>query len=71
MKRECHVIDSPDGWMIESPSNGTSRVYVTRRDAILAAREALRNSGGGELIVHGRDGRIRDKDTVFSKRSDA
>jgi Uncharacterized protein conserved in bacteria (DUF2188) len=69
VKYECHVIDSADGWVIEPALNGRGRVYENQRDAVLAAREALRNSGGGELIIHGRDGRIRDKDTVFSKRS--
>jgi Uncharacterized protein conserved in bacteria (DUF2188) len=69
MKRKCHVMDKPDGWVIEPAPNGRGHVYQTQRDAVLAARESLRNSGGGELIVHGRDGRIRDKDTVFSKRS--
>ena len=29
-----------------------------------AARELIRNSGGGELVVQGRDGRIRQKDTI-------
>jgi hypothetical protein len=28
------------------------------------ARAILRNSGGGELITHGTDGKIRDSDTV-------
>ena len=67
MKHECHVIESPDGdWMIKTSRNGAGRRFGTQRDAVVAAREALRNTGGGELIVHGRDGRIRDRDTVFS-----
>ena len=33
-------------------------------EAMTRAREILRNLGGGELIVKGRDGQIRLKDTV-------
>ena len=39
-------------------------VHDTQREAEDAAREMLRNSGGGELITHGRDGKIRSKDTI-------
>jgi hypothetical protein len=28
------------------------------------AREIIGNLGGGEVVIHGRDGRIRDSDTV-------
>lgn len=66
MKHEFHVIENPDGdWMIKASRNGSGRRYRNQRDAVVAAREALRNKGGGELIVHSRDGRIRDRDTVF------
>lgn len=67
MKHECHVIEKPDGgWAIQTSRNGTGRRFGTQQDAVVAAREALRSTGGGELIIHGRDGRIRDRDTVFS-----
>lgn len=47
--------------------NGNERdtsVHDTQRDAINAARDDVRNNGGGELTIIGRDGKIRDKDTV-------
>lgn len=54
-----------DGWA--NSRNGASRaegIYPTQKEAIDAARQNLRNSGGGELTIQGRDGRIREKDTV-------
>lgn len=39
-------------------------VHSTQRDAEQAARESLHRSGGGELTTHGRDGKIRSKDTI-------
>ena len=39
-------------------------VHDTQKDAIEAAREMLYKQGGGELSIHGEDGKIRDKDTI-------
>lgn len=41
-----------------------SSVHDTQEEALKAARIQLRNSGGGELTIKGRDGEIRDKDTI-------
>jgi hypothetical protein len=38
--------------------------HHTQEDGESAARGDLRQSGGGELTIQGRDGRIRDSDTV-------
>lgn len=38
--------------------------HDTQKEAIDAAREMLKKSGGGELTTKGRDGRIRSKDTI-------
>ena len=38
--------------------------YDTQRQAENAARQHLRNAGGGELITKGLDGKIRSKDTI-------
>jgi len=41
-----------------------SSLHRTQEEAIHRAREQLRSDGGGELTVHGRNGRIRSKDTI-------
>lgn len=41
-----------------------SSLHDTQREAEQAARDMLRNQGGGELTTKGRDGRIRSKDTI-------
>jgi hypothetical protein len=38
--------------------------FDTQREAEDAARQHLRNTGGGELITKGLDGKIRSKDTI-------
>ncbi len=45
-------------------SDRASSVHETQREAQDAARENLKNQGGGELTTQGRDGQFRDKDTV-------
>ncbi len=41
-----------------------SSVHRTQAEAEAAARQMLKNQGGGELNTHGRDGKIRSKDTI-------
>lgn len=60
-----HVAPDGDGWRVVAP--GAQRASArtdTQSEAIDRAREIIRNSGGGELIVQGENGRIRQKDTI-------
>ena len=41
-----------------------SSVHITQSGAAEAARRNLKNQGGGELIINGRGGKIRSKDTI-------
>jgi len=62
---ERHVTPHEDGWQVVAPSaDRASAVAPTQADAIDRAREIVQNLGGGEVVIHGRDGRIRDSDTV-------
>ena len=53
------------GWDVKKP--GASRAsshHPTQKDAISDARDSVKKNGGGEVRIHGRDGKIRDSDTV-------
>jgi hypothetical protein len=40
--------------------------HATQADAVRSAkRQALNTAGGAEVVVHGRDGRIRSSDVVM------
>lgn len=41
-----------------------SSLHNTQSAAERAAREMLKNQGGGELVTKGLDGKIRSKDTI-------
>jgi len=62
-KRNQHVVPHPDGWAVK-PAGGSkaSSVHQTQRDAIDRGREVSRNQDS-ELFIHGRDGRIRERDS--------
>lgn len=61
-----HVVPNPDGgWDVKKPGAERASSHVdTQADAIDRAREIVHNAGGGEVVIHGRDGQIRDSDTV-------
>ncbi|TXE03085.1 DUF2188 domain-containing protein [Algoriphagus aquimarinus] len=62
-KRNQHVIPLGNGWAVKK--EGSSRFTVitdNQRDAIKVAREIAKNNQS-ELIVHGRDGKIREKNS--------
>jgi hypothetical protein len=68
MSKSNRRIVSPNptgGWDVNKP--GASRAsshHANQAEAQAAGRRYLGNEGGGELITQGRNGRIRDKDTV-------
>lgn len=45
-------------------SDRASSVHETQGEAERAARDMLRNQGGGELTIKGLDGLFRSKDTI-------
>ncbi len=61
--KSVHVLPRKDVWIIrkEGHSKATS-VHPTKRDAVEAARKLARDQSS-ELVIHGRDGRIRNRDS--------
>lgn len=68
--RDRTVSRRPDGrWENKrNDSDRASSLHPTQREAEQAAREMLRNQGGGELTTKGRDGKFRSKDTIAPGR---
>jgi hypothetical protein len=61
-----HVVPNPNGgWDVVRPNaERASSHHDTQEQAISRGRQIVHNLGGGELRIHGRDGRIRDSDTI-------
>ena len=66
-KNRDRMVYQGKGSKWKNKRNDASRafsVHDTQGEAEKAARNNLKNQGGGELIIKGRDGRIRSKDTI-------
>lgn len=60
-----HIVPSDGGgWNVSGPTAGqVDSHHATQADAIKSGRATVRKAGGGELVIHGRDGAIRAKET--------
>lgn len=67
MKNNYSVVKNQNsGW--DSKRDGASRASShtdTQKEAERDAKRFSANSGGGEVRIHGLDGKIRDSDTVY------
>lgn len=61
-----HVVPNPDGgWDVKAPGAKRASAHTdTQKQAISRAKQIVDNAGGGEVRIHGRDGKIRNSDTV-------
>lgn len=61
-----HVVKNPNGGWDAKRDNSSraSSNNETQRQAESDAKRFSANSGGGEVRIHGLDGKIRDSDTV-------
>ncbi len=58
-----HVVPHQGSWAVRREgSERSSSVHATQGEAIERARDIAINQGG-EVVIHGRDGKIRDKDS--------
>lgn len=58
-----HVVPRDGEWAVVKPgADRASSVHDTQREAIERAREIAQDTHG-EVVIHGRDGKIRDKDS--------
>ena len=62
-KRNQHVVPHPKGWAVK-PARGqrATSVHTTQQQAKERAREIALNQGT-EMLVHGRNGRIRERNS--------
>ncbi|HEX4826344.1 MAG TPA: DUF2188 domain-containing protein [Candidatus Polarisedimenticolaceae bacterium] len=61
--KDRHVVPQDGDWVVKKPgAERASSIHDTQAAAIDHAREIAQTTGG-EVVIHGRDGRIRDKDS--------
>lgn len=65
-KKNQHVVPLGNGWAVKR--EGSKRFTIiteTQKDAITVARGIAKNNKT-ELVIHGKDGKIRDRDSYGS-----
>lgn len=63
MKRTPHIVPRNDGWAVQREhAERASSVHRTQAEAIEAGRR-IAQAEHTELVIHGTDGRIRDKNS--------
>lgn len=65
-KKNQHVIPRDGSWAVRSAgSTRASSTHATQKAAIQKARQKAQKQGS-EMIIHGRDGKIRDRSSYGS-----
>lgn len=63
MGKNQHVVPHADGWAVKGAGNSrATSVHETQSQAIQEARGMAKNNHS-ELLVHGRNGQIRERDS--------
>lgn len=66
-KNRWHILPRGEKWGVRREGADRDSVQTgTKREAEERAREIARNQGGGEVVPHGRDGRIQNPNTIDS-----
>ncbi|BDQ12738.1 DUF2188 domain-containing protein [Sediminibacterium sp. TEGAF015] len=63
MRKNQHVVPHGNNWAVKGAGNEkNTKIMPTQKQAIEKARAIARNQQS-ELVIHNRDGKIRDKDS--------
>ncbi|MCM2281135.1 MAG: DUF2188 domain-containing protein [Bdellovibrionaceae bacterium] len=60
-EKALHVIEDSDGWIVMEGDSGGERRFETKSQALQEARR-LSVERGVEVVVHGADGGIQERD---------
>lgn len=64
MGSEVHVTPHPNGgWQVKSAGAQRAAVKTPTQQGAIDAGRKMAQSRGVELVIHGKNGRIRDKDS--------
>jgi len=63
MGKNQHIVKHPKGWAVKGAGNEKATIVTsTQAEAIKIGRE-IANNQQSELIIHGTDGKIREKNS--------
>src|ERR1035437_1062187 len=59
----AHVFSSDGAWQVKS-EGAKGHIYPSQREAIAAAVQYIHDKPVGQLVIHGKNGQIRERDTL-------
>ena len=63
MHRNQHVVKTLEGWAVKGAGNSKATVVKSTQGAAIRAAIPIAEREKSDVIIHGRDGRIRDRDS--------
>ncbi len=63
MGKNVHVVKHQGGWAAKKERGQRASAVTTTQKAAIDAGRKIAKREGSELVVHGRDGKIREKDS--------
>lgn len=63
MKKNQHVVNHPKGWVVKGAGNQKATVVTTTQQKAIENGRRIAINQRSELVIHGRNGKIRDKDS--------
>ena len=59
MAKTVHVVPSGRGWAVKGErTSKTGAFFSTQKDAVAGARFIVKKSASGQIVIHGKTGRI-------------
>lgn len=63
MGKNQHVVKRDDGWAVKGEGNSRDTAVSPTQGRAIRIAISIAKHQHGEVVIHGRDGRIRDKDS--------
>jgi hypothetical protein len=57
--KTLHVFPSNGSWLVKREGKA-GKVFLTKREAVNAARMTIKKETAGQFVVHGKDGEIKE-----------
>jgi hypothetical protein len=61
-----HVVKHDGGWAVKGAGNQKATVITPTKQQAIDAGKAIAKNQGSELVIHGKDGKIQEKNTYGS-----
>lgn len=62
-KKNQHVVPLGNGWAVKSAGAAKATIITTKQSDAISVAKGIAKNNQSELIVHGKDGKIRERNS--------